>query len=173
MWFLGIAIGLLLVAATGWFGFLWQRNRSQLPEGRVVFVDTGKMSPPEGKLFSPNYSLTGRPDFLVNQKGKIIPIEIKSVTAPPVPYPSHVYQLAAYLLLVEEHFGVRPPFGILKYRNRSLQIEYSTSLRETVINLLEEMRKDAESADLDRSHSDSGRCRGCGFRTACTQSLAG
>jgi CRISPR-associated exonuclease Cas4 len=172
MLFIGIAFGLLLLAFAGWLGFLWQRNRSGLPEGRLIFIDTGKMNPPEGALFSPNYSLTGRPDFLVHQGGEVIPIEVKSAAAPAYPYPSHIFQLAAYLLLVEEHFGGKPPFGILKYRDRSLQIPFTPKLKEDLIRMLAAMREDARSSNLDRSHEDPGRCRRCGFRSACGQSLA-
>ena len=142
-----------------------------LPPGRVIHIDTTHLRPPEGTLFSANYGLAGRPDYLVNQGGIILPIEVKSGDAPVAPYASHIYQLAAYGLLIEEHFGRRPPYGIIKYRDRAIQIPFTPQLMDEVKSLLGEMRAAADSKRVDRSHEERARCAACGFRTACDQSL--
>ncbi len=172
MWLLLSALGLLLLSIILWGVSRWQRNRLMFPAGRVIHIDTERLRKPEGTLFSANYSLVGRPDYLVNQGGWIIPIEVKSSAAPVPPYPSHLYQLAAYGLLVQEHFGRLPPYGILKYRDRAVEIPFTESLLDQVTAELEEIQADATAAAVDRSHNDPKRCRGCGFRTACDQRLA-
>jgi CRISPR-associated exonuclease Cas4 len=171
MGILFFALGLLVLSLILWGISLWQRNRLLLPSGRVIHIDTARLRSPEGTLFSANYSLVGRPDYLINQGGRIIPIEVKSGAAPVVPYPSHLYQLAAYALLVREHFGQEPPYGILKYRDRAVEIPFSLRLLEEVTALLEEMQDDSSAAAVDRSHQERNRCRACGFRTACDQRL--
>ena len=63
------------------------------------------------------YHLRGRPDELRRAPDdRLVPVEIKSSPAPRGgPLPSHRAQLLAYCLLVEEHFGTPPPYGILCY----------------------------------------------------------
>ena len=104
--------------------------------------------------------------------GVIIPVEVKSAPAPPEPYDGHVLQLAAYCLLVEENYGVRPPYGIIQYDDDAFEIEYTEDLEEGVLDLLAAMREDSFSADLARDHDDPRRCARCGFRDACAQALA-
>ena len=171
MWILGIALGLLVLSLIVWGIARWQRSRLDLPSGRIIHIDTGRLRRPEGTLFSANYSLIGRPDYLVNQGGKIIPIEVKSGAAPVTPYPSHLYQLAAYALLIEEHFGRTPPYGILKYRDRAVEIPLSSRLLDEVKEILEEIQADSTEGEIDRSHTEPRRCRACGFRSACDQRL--
>lgn len=166
-----IALGVLVFALGLWALSGWQQSRAGLPPGRVIHIDTTHLRRPEGTFFSANYGLTGRPDYLVNQGGRIIPIEVKSGDAPVAPYRSHIYQLAAYGLLIEEHFGQRPAHGILKYRDRAIQIPFTPQLMDGVKTLLEEMRADAGAENLDRSHDERARCGSCGFRASCDQSL--
>jgi CRISPR-associated exonuclease Cas4 len=171
MWILAVALGLLILSIILWGISRWQRNRLHLPSGRFIYIDTIRLRRPEGTLFSANYSLLGRPDYLINQGGNIIPIEVKSGAAPVVPYPSHLYQLAAYGLLVGEHFGRTPPYGILKYRDRAVEIPFTERVMSETTALLEEMRLESSAASLDRSHSEPNRCRACGFRAVCDQRL--
>jgi CRISPR-associated exonuclease Cas4 len=171
MGILGLALGLLFVSLVLWGLSVWQRRTLALPAGRVIHIDTERLRKPEGTLYSANFALVGRPDYLVNQGGKIIPIEVKSGAAPVVPYPSHLYQLAAYGLLIREHFGRLPPYGILKYRDRTVEIPFTPGLLDRVSALLEEMQKDSSAVSVDRSHSESNRCRACGFRSVCGQRL--
>jgi CRISPR-associated exonuclease Cas4 len=168
---LGFALVLLAFSLSFVWIAHWQLNRAGIPQGRVIHIDTTGLWPPEGTLYSVNLSLVGRPDYLVNQGGRIIPIEVKSGAAPSFPYTSHLHQLAAYGLLVEEHFGQAPPFGVIKYRDRSWEIPFTPRLMEDTRELLEEIQADVSAAEMDRSHRDAGRCRACGFRAACTQSL--
>jgi CRISPR-associated exonuclease Cas4 len=171
MWILAVALVLLILSVVLWGISRWQRGRLPLPSGRIIHIDTVRLRRPEGTLFSANYSLVGRPDYLVNHGGKIIPIEVKSGAAPVVPYSSHLFQLAAYGLLIGEHFGQTPPFGVLKYRDRAVQIPFTERMMEETAALLERMQSESSAATIDRSHSERNRCRACGFRAACEQRL--
>ena len=163
-----------LAAAGLWL--LWRsaarRRQAGLPAGQVTYVDTGAWDRNERSLFSNEHRLTGRPDYLVAGPEGVIPVEVKSGRAPATPYAAHVLQLAAYCLLVEEREARRPPRGILKYDDRAFEIEYTPELRARVLATLDAMRSDLRSEEVDRSHQEAGRCRGCGQRTACDRRLA-
>lgn len=157
--------------------FLWQASRQQksagLPGGRVIYTDTrGWGAPLEEPLFNKQLGLTGKPDYLVEQKGQIIPVEVKSGRAPESPYDSHIYQLAAYCLLVEKTYGKRPPYGIIHYPARDFAVDYTPALESSLLDLLADIRRDDTRAEVNCSHAEPARCRRCGFRTVCEQKLA-
>ena len=147
------------------------RRESGLPAGRVTYVDTGAWDRCERPLFSSRYRLTGRPDYLVRGREGVVPVEVKSGSAPEQPYAAHVLQLAAYCLLVEEQEGRAPPHGILKYGDRTFEVDYTPALRAELLDTLGAIRRDRRARDVDRSHDEAGRCRGCGHRDCCDQRL--
>lgn len=160
------ALGLWLLVRSG-----VARRHSGLPQGRVTYVDTGAWKRWERPLFSERYRLTGRPDYVVHTQSGQIPVEVKSGRAPRQPYPGHLLQLAAYCLLLEEAEGKLPPYGILKYDDRAFEVDYTADLRSALLNLLGDMRRDLSMRDVDRSHDDPARCKGCGYRNQCGQQL--
>jgi CRISPR-associated exonuclease Cas4 len=149
-----------------------QRKEAGLPGGRIIYSDTRGWGKVEKPLFYTALELTGKPDYLVQQNGKIIPVEVKSGRAPNAPYDSHIYQLAAYCLLVEKTYKARPPYGIIHYENRDFAVEYTRELEESLIELLADMKRDEYKKDVPRSHEQAARCARCGFRNVCDQRLA-
>lgn len=166
------ALVLLLVALL----LFWQAARRQkqagLPTGRVIYVDTtrwgGRL---EKSLYDPVNNLTGKPDYLVEEKGFLIPVEVKSGWAPDQPRHSHVLQLAAYCLLVERTSARKPPYGIIHYRNRTFAVDYTPSLETGLLDLLVEMRRQDHLGLAPRSHEQAQRCQRCGYRDVCDQKL--
>jgi CRISPR-associated exonuclease Cas4 len=173
---LAIAAVLILFALL----LLWQARRRQktlgLPAGRIIYADTSKWGAVEQALYDPELGLTGRPDYLVEQSTKlvsseIIPVEVKSSRVSAAPYDAHIFQLAAYCLLVQRSFGKRPPFGILHYSNRTFAIDYTPQLETALLDLLDEMRSMDRRKEVARSHQAAARCQGCGYRNTCEQRL--
>jgi CRISPR-associated exonuclease Cas4 len=158
------------------FLFFWQSNRQRkgagLPGGRIIYTDTRGWGKLEKPLFHQALGLTGKPDYLVQQNGQIIPVEVKSGRAPEAPYDSHIYQLASYCLLVEKTYAKRPPYGILHYNDRDFAIDYTRELEASLLDLLAEMQRDEHKKEIERSHHQAARCARCGFRKVCDQSLA-
>ena len=156
--------------------FFWQSNRQRqaagLPGGRVIYTDTRGWNKLEKPLFYAALELTGKPDYLVEQNGKIIPVEVKSGRAPEAPYDSHIYQLASYCLLVEKTYGKRPPYGIVHYEDKDFSVEYTHELEQSLLELITEMKRDGMKREVSRSHEQASRCKRCGFRSVCDQSLA-
>ena len=167
-----IALALFIVAVIFFVQASRQRREAGLPGGRVIYTDTRAWDEVEKPLFSNELGLTGKPDYLVELNGKLIPVEVKTGRVPDAPYDSHIFQLAAYCLLVEKTYGKRPPYGIIHYSNRDFAVDYTPQLELALLDHLAEMRRDELRKDVPRSHEDAARCRRCGFRKVCDQSLA-
>lgn len=149
-----------------------ERARTGLPfNARVVYSDTGAWEKVEKPLFSKRYGLAGKPDYIVEQNGSVIPVEVKPTRVSPQPRESDVMQLAAYALLVEETRGTPAPRGLLKYRDAVFEIEITRELRARLIALMSEMRENVEAVDVPRSHHEERRCRACGYRAECGEEL--
>ena len=148
-----------------------QQDSAGLPAGRVIYSDTQDWGKPVQPFLDLEIGLTGKPDYLVQQDGFTVPVEVKSTWAPPHPYESHIFQLAAYCLLIEKTSGTRPPYGILKYHNRSFAIDYTSQLKSELLELLDEMRYKLKNNTLNRSHQQSARCARCSYRFICDQRL--
>lgn len=144
--------------------------RTGLPAGHVVYLDTRGQAQQEQALYDPATGLTGRPDYVVSQRGKLIPVEIKSGKAPFRPRAAHILQLGAYCLLVEAFHQKRPPYGIVKYADRAFSVDYTEALKAQVLDCVAGMRR-IGSHPPDRSHDSVGRCRGCGYKSVCDQRL--
>ncbi len=165
----------LLLALAGLLVLWWSgrtRQATGLPAGRVIYADTSQWRRAEAPIISQRWGLVGRPDYLVTHGRETIPVEVKSGRCPTQSYDSHLLQLAAYCLLVEDWTGRCPSRGLLHYDDATVEVPFDDALRQALLDTLADMRRAAMRADVARSHDDSARCRGCGLRHACDQSLA-
>jgi CRISPR-associated exonuclease Cas4 len=168
-----IVLLLLFLAAALWFRGRDMRRESGLPAGNVIYTDTGAWRVNNNVLHAAGLRIVGKPDYLVEQDdGTIIPVEVKSSMAPDVPWEGQVLQLAAYCLLVEENFGVRPPYGILQYKDQAFAIDYTGDLEADLLNVLDEMRAARDDPDPEPDHDERQRCAACGVRQACDRRMA-
>jgi CRISPR-associated exonuclease Cas4 len=121
-----------------------------------VYADTGAWQRVEKPLFSRRYRLTGKPDYIVqDEMGAMIPIEVKPNRAARQPRHSDTMQLMAYGILVEEKFGQRPEYGLLKYRDEVFEIAFTEDLRAEFFQILQEMRAARRARNVARSHEDA------------------
>jgi len=155
--------------------FFWLANRRRksagLPAGTIIYSDTNEWIPVQDALYDPILGLAGKPDYLVQDREHIIPVEVKSRPVTKSPYDSHIFQLASYCLLVENNYGVRPSAGILHYPNKTYRIDFTPRLERTTINIIDEMHAHDDRKAADRSHQSPARCSGCGFRSICDQRI--
>jgi CRISPR-associated exonuclease Cas4 len=191
IWLTLLLFLLVVVAALAARAAARESKRAGLPAGTLLYSDTGRpvgrVAPTEvGRdgqkqekpLVSETLELVGRPDYLVEADGGVVPVEVKSTACPAGgrPYDSHLAQLAAYCLLVEDVLGASVPYGLVKYRDREVRVEYTDEMRGQALALIEEMKADmdaaAEGREVHRSHDDPRRCAGCSLRDVCTESLA-
>lgn len=171
MAWIGMGLFLFLLAV---LMLIWSRHRFQstgLPLGRIISTDTTGWSALEKPLYDPETGLTGKPDYVVKMAGAFVPVEVKSSWAPAEPYESHVYQLAAYCLLLARTSGKRPPYGLIHYRNRTFAVDFTPALEEALLEVLDEMHAEQRRSTVNRSHEEPARCARCGFRRMCDQRL--
>lgn len=170
---LALALALLgfAVGAALWWASQRHRQELGLPRGRAVYQDHAAGREPV--LQARSLPLRGRPDLLMRQGAVIIPVEIKTGRTPRAPYPGHVRQLLAYCLLVEEHHGIRPPYGLVRYPEREFRIVYDQRREQELRTLVGEIaREKRQAAEQHRSHQQPRRCAACGFRANCDDRLA-
>jgi CRISPR-associated exonuclease Cas4 len=166
-----IGLAILFIALVLLFISGRQRVASGVPGGRVIYADTRAWGAVEKPLYDGELGLTGKPDYLVEQNGRIIPVEVKTGRTPEAPHDSHIFQVAAYCYLVQKTYARRPPYGIIHYPNRDFAVDYTPDLESALLDLIADMRIDEHRAEVHRSHEDENRCRRCGFRESCDQSL--
>ena len=121
-------------------------------------------------LRSKKHNLSGRPDYILVVNGNYIPVEIKTGRTPRGPLFSHVLQLAAYCLLIEEEYA-HPPYGILKYENAEHRIDFDDKLRVLLLKKLGEMKRAVKTGEVHRNHNRPGKCKNCSRRKFCPESL--
>lgn len=96
---------------------------------------------------------------------------MKTGRVPRGPFFSHILQVAAYCLLLEEEQGEAPPFGIVKYGDKEFEVDYDESLKELLIKKVEEMREAKETGEVHRNHNREGKCLHCSRRDICPERL--
>jgi CRISPR-associated exonuclease Cas4 len=176
MTYILLALVALVLLAGGWLALRQaarHRRMASLPAGHIVYADTGDWRPAEKPLFSSTYGLTGKPDYLVSTRAGVIPVEVKSGATPAQPYSSHVLQLAAYCLLVEETERRTPPYGLIRYPEATFRVDYTPALRRELLSLLADMRAALQPSvrGVPRSHDEPRRCALCGYREACGEAI--
>ncbi len=167
-----ICIAALLVAALALL--LWARlehRRTGLPQGAVVYSDTGARHTVARPLYDPELDLVGKPDYIVVNDDGYIPVEVKSGHTPAQPYEGHIFQLAAYGLLVRRVLGKPAPYGYIRYPERTFRIAFTPELERRLLAVLALMRQAATLREVPRTHEQRARCRACGYRQICDQRL--
>ena len=170
--FLFILFSLALLTGAGFI--LWQSREtleaSGLPAGDIIYADSEQWHTVAQPLTDPNLQLVGKPDYLVmGDAGTIIPVELKSGKAPSRPHIGHIFQLAAYCVLVHREYGSRPNYGIIQYADNGFEIDFTPELEADLLNILADMRDDYHSTGVTREHNDWRRCAKCGVRQFCDQ----
>jgi CRISPR-associated exonuclease Cas4 len=147
-------------------------SRIGLPDGRVVYQDVERRHTLARPLVSLRHGLTGKTDYLVETNDGLVPVELKSRECPRSgPYAGDAAQLTAYCVLVEDTTGVAPAHGIVQYADRPWQIPYNRDSREQVVQILGQIRDARATQSVHRNHTQSCRCRRCGFRSICDERI--
>jgi len=134
--------------------------------GKIEYVgaDKGK------EMTSYKYGIRGKPDYIIKVGNEYIPVEEKSMSMDH-PRFSHVMQITAYCMLVEDIYGIAPSYGIIKYSNREFKIPYEERWKKLVIKIRENMLKDMERGEAHRNHNNKKKCATCVRRDFCPERL--
>src|SRR5215467_3918635 len=162
-----LAIGVILLAASRRFG-----RKSGMPQGEIIYEDASGQA--QDQFISKRLLMAGKPDYLVKDRsGDLIPVEVKSSNAPRAgrPYESHLMQLAAYFLLLEDVLQRPVPYGLIRYRNRTLRVANTDELRARLMDVIAQMRRLMARDVARRNHSRPQRCSRCSVAHACDERL--
>ncbi len=164
IFFLAAAAVLFLIAVIT----ILTRKRG-LPKGMLIYDDLRDDGTPAKPFFSARYGLAGKPDMILRDGDRIIPVELKHSPGRDRPYPGHMLQLAAYCLLIEEHYGIRPEYGIIHYRDKQFEVPFTGELEQKLLSQMERMRAEDPIKRLPPECSLPGKCTRCGFSEVCRQ----
>ena len=145
-----------------------------VPKGKIVYSDSHAQGDRTSPFFSKKLEIVGKPDYVLLDGGMYFPVELKSSYRPSSgAYFSHKMQVAAYCHLIEEKYGVRPNYGIIKYLNGIYKVHYSKGLERCLVDTVQDMRNNMLAVQLRRSHNNSKRCMSCSIMQKCGDSLTG
>lgn len=145
------------------------REMYGIGKGVIEYVD----APDEDTemLISKKYGLRGRPDYIIKKDGNLVPVEVKTGRVPRGPLFSHIIQLAAYCLLMEDRNNQPPPYGIIRYADVQHEIDYTEDLKNILVSKISDMKKILEGAEAHRNHNRLNKCKGCSRREMCPERL--
>lgn len=145
--------------------------KTGIPPRTVVFHDLGTKENPSTTsilLRSERLGLVGKPDILTLSSDTYIPVEYKSAHRDK-PASDHIAQLMAYCVLVEEHFGKKPPYGMIVYGNgKKFKIPYTDKEKKKIEKLVQTIRSYKQSGEKPiLENCTPEKCTRCGFRHLC------
>jgi CRISPR-associated exonuclease Cas4 len=164
------ALGLTaLVMLAGFMYLAWQRRK--LPPDEV-FYEGHRARRFQRQWTAWEYGITGHIDYVVEHKGYLIPILRKSGKAPQSPsippYDSHLAQLVALCLLIQENKKLIPPYGIIRYDDRTFEVDYDEAAFTALLDTLDEIQSKRHANRIpQRSHDEPRRCIACRHRKTC------
>ena len=146
---------------------IYKKKKHRIPNGKITYSD---LNVPAKPFFSKHYRITGKPDYVVIENDKYIPIELKSGSHH-MPRQNHILQLATYCQLLEENYGGFVPYGRLVYNDSDFKIPFDPKLRFELESVITTMRNSLYHGNVEINHSDTSKCRACSMRKYCKDTL--
>ena len=167
-------IVLLLVASVVVYVMLsrWSRQeRAEIGIADETVESTDDLGASMSTLRSARYGLVGRPDQLVRVGRMLIPVEQKPRARRL--QPSHVLQVAAQCLLVQEVYEIRPTYGlVILAAGERQRVEFSPALERRLLQTMAQMRALIGADTVPEPYWIAAKCRACGFRQTCWSAVA-
>jgi CRISPR-associated exonuclease Cas4 len=114
-------------------------------------------------LYDEHYKLKGKPDMVYRKGRKLIPVELKSgrIGKNAEPRFGDLMQLAAYFILVEAEWGIKPVQGRLIYSDGMFLVANTRALRRRLAETLSDMEYMLESPDGFEAEPGFSKCKYC------------
>jgi len=178
LWLLG-AVLFFIRGYTSMISAVKKRRDLSLPEDSVMVRadDLDRKGKDEkGPLVSKKHYLIGTPDMVLDEDGYKIPIEIKSGRIPFKPHFSHVMQLGAYMVLLDNEYDQMTPHGYIEYmpsesERKRFKVEWDILTKALVLSKVSEIRDAEIKNEAHRNHKREGKCRNCSRREGCPERL--
>jgi CRISPR-associated protein Cas4 len=124
----------------------------------------------EVSVQSDKLELRGVVDRVEIYKGNIIPAELKTGKAPTdTLWEAHKIQLAAYMLLLEEKYGLDVRGGYVHYLNEDLKYDVIMNpfLKDEVIGLIQKVKELLDTSKIPEIIDSENRCNACSLKPEC------
>jgi CRISPR-associated exonuclease Cas4 len=145
----------------------WSRREGQhlgIDAGAIIAADDAQLG--MRTLCSQRFGLVGRPDQLLRVGRAVVPVEQKPHAR--AMQPSHVLQIAAQCLLVQEVYRVRPPYGLLVLAGGvQQQVPFTAQLETRLLDTMARMRQVLVTDQEPGPRWVGAKCRACRFRRTC------
>ena len=161
------AVFFLIVSKKMHSNVVRKKKHYRIPKGKMTYSD---LNVPAKPFFSKRYRTTGKPDYVIIENNKYIPIELKSGSHI-MPRKNHIMQLATYCQLLEETYGGFVPYGRLVYNDADFKIPFDPKLRFELESVITTMRKSLQHGNVEINHSDINKCRSCSMKKYCNDNL--
>jgi len=171
---IAVAAGFVLLLLWAWLASrpicVREKVRKHYSGWRLIYSDARGRTPKgveRSKLLrAVKKGLTGKPDMIYRRvfgRG-LMPVELKSgsIKDANAPHDGDLLQLAAYFVLIEENFGVRPRYGRIIYADAAFRVRNTRALRTRLADTLTRMRRMLEQgADNETPNASYASCRYC------------
>jgi len=136
-----------------------------IPRGTIITTD---LDTPSALLFSQSEPLCGKPDYIIETKQAILPVEVKTGKHQK-PKQHHIMQLIAYCHLVEETYQQTVPYGLIIYQDTKTQFQkpYTLQAKKELKKTMNHMRTILENQDLHTITISQKNCTHCSMSTHC------
>lgn len=144
-----------------------ERRRTTLLGGKTLKVEQKWTAL---RLKSEKLGIEGTVDMVAKTPEGYVVVEYKMTYMPRKIIPNHLYQVAAYAMLVEEAFKtiVRKLYVYYEKSNRALEIPLTESIRKHVIWTIKRIRRIIQEEKLPVA-KPSRKCQSCGYRWICKE----
>ena len=148
---------------------------SARPTGHVDHVDTEvEAYIPHGPLVNIRQGLGGYVDGMISllEENHVAPVRVfEGQMAPSTASESDRMQAALMCRLVETVYGHTVSYGVLRYEDRDLVVNWTPGLSSELDALLTDMQGLVVADDTSRSHNERAVCLDCPVSAYCDQSL--
>lgn len=125
---------------------------------------------PEFRIESKDLKLRGIIDRIDVYQDKLVPVELKTGKAPHQGvWDGHRIQIAAYCMLLEDHFNISVKQGVVNYLDwqKERNIVMNPFLQEEVLELIEKTTSLVDSDICPKHDPNKNKCKICGLREQC------
>ncbi|MFX1259262.1 MAG: CRISPR-associated protein Cas4 [Promethearchaeota archaeon] len=147
-------------------------DNSDLELGKYIhdnhWLNTKKRK--EVYLISHKWKLKGMWDYLLEENGVQIPVEIKiGKCNAHKPFKNDNMQLMCYILLLEDHFSVKYTHGYILYVSSKCKckVNVSLTLRKTIENYFKKIHSYLRSKKIQKRQKNEKCCIKCSYREYC------
>lgn len=149
----------------------YKKTSPRLPGGKYTLFYTDEKGTTRNDniiysklLHSKKYDINGKPDYIYKNKknGMLLPVELKSGAIGDLldPRPGDLMQLAAYFLIIEDIFEIRPIKGILIYKDAMFIVRNTNKLKKDTLSIIKDMREMLITGEQE-ANSNFATCKSC------------